>query len=152
MELNISSCHRVFDKIVTRVDNSLNIKDSCMSEAKNYITHRALIIFKLDVLLIEHREKFDNERLVLFGKNALYHYLFTKKGIPLETAKNMGLHDSLIVLWDDITAYNLPTDVDEFIRKNFYYANNPDSQSVPDEKRYFQDSEWDPEFTERWLS
>ncbi|MDC9821988.1 hypothetical protein ABRQ07_11650 [Pectobacterium polonicum] len=151
MELNISSCYNVFDNGVNRVAKSLNISNLHNSEIESYITHRALIIFKLDLILIEHRNSFDKDRFVLFGKNALYHYLFLKKGVPLDSSKKMSFHDILIVLWDDISAYNIPSDVLTHLHKGFYF-NNPTPLSVRDEERYFQETEWNPEDADRQLN
>lgn len=151
MELNISSCYKVFENGISRVAKSLNISNLHNSEIESYVSHRALIIFKLDLILIEHRNSFDKDRFVLFGKNALYHYLFLKKGVPLDSSEKMTFHDILIVLWDNISSYEIPSDVLKMLHEEFRF-NNPDSHSVRDEHRSFQESEWDPEFSDRRLN
>ncbi|EMY0667380.1 hypothetical protein AAIC16_000406 [Serratia marcescens] len=151
MELNLSTCYSVFEKHYSRVADSLGVKASFRDDIASYVTHRAMILFKLDLLLIEHRNKIDPDRFFLFGKNALYHYLFSKKGISLSEAKKICLHDTLIVLAEDVSAFQVPKDVISHLRKEFNFS-APDFKLVQDEKRKFQDSEWDFEPADRRLN
>ena len=155
MELNLSTAYRVFDHGVKRVAKSLLLSEpyspSVEPQIQSYVTQRAFIIFKLDLLLFQHRNKHDKERFVLFGKNALYHYLFTKKNIPVEEAKKMDFHDVLLTVWDELAEFQIPKDVDDYLHKNFYF-NNPDPQSISPSLRSFDNSEWDPDFSDRRLN
>ncbi|HFO9955640.1 TPA: hypothetical protein ACHK63_002307, partial [Escherichia coli] len=98
MELDASVCLRIFEKHYERVAKTY--REVLDKETANsaFVATRALILLKLDLLLVEYRRNIDSKCVVLFGKNVLYHYLFTQKGVSLSDAKNMCLHDILIVL------------------------------------------------------
>ena len=150
MEPNLSACFRVFQNHVQNVSHSLGIKSRPENDLESYISHRALIIFKLDLLLFEHRNEIDKERFLLFGKNALYHYLFSKKGISLSESKTMSLHDSLIVLSHDLISFKLPTNINNYLKNEFSF-NSIDCNLIRDDSRAFQDAEWDPDFSDSRL-
>ncbi|EGC1988281.1 hypothetical protein H8828_003511 [Salmonella enterica] len=142
MELNITTCYRIFEKHYNRISEFLGVNPSTRHELENFVAYRALILFKLDLLLIDHRNSIDQDRFILFGKNALHHYLFTKKGVPYTEAKSLSLQDSLIILAEDISKYMLPADILNFIKNEFNFSSN-NIKSVIDEMRVFKDSDWD---------
>lgn len=142
MELNITTCYKIFEKHFNRISESLDVSPSTRHELENFVAYRALILFKLDLLLIDHRNSIDGDRFILFGKNALHHYLFTKKGVPYSEAKKLNLQDSLVILADDISKYSLPAEIINFLKNEFNFSSN-NIKYVKDEMRVFKDSDWD---------
>ncbi|HHS2552757.1 TPA: ECs1072 family phage-associated protein [Escherichia coli] len=146
MELDAFVCLRIFEKHCERVAESY--RDVLDKETANsaFVATRALILLKLDLLLVEYRRNIDSKCVVLFGKNVLYHYLFTQKGVSLSDAKNMCLHDILIVLWNDINAYVIPEHVSERIQilyKHELSSPTPDLSYEDESLLHFKDSAWD---------
>ncbi|WP_099045423.1 ECs1072 family phage-associated protein [Lonsdalea britannica] len=147
MQIHQNNFYKVFKGCHNRVIEHLKRSGIHISDIDIYTNNRALIICKLDIILTEHRNSVDKNRFVLFGKNALYHYLFTKKGIPLSEAKSMSFHDSLIVLWGDIAACELPRNVDDFLHEHYDLISH-ESHDIDTPFRYFEESEWDPSFAD----
>ncbi|HFD8278475.1 TPA: hypothetical protein ACF6GX_005220 [Raoultella ornithinolytica] len=142
MELNISTCYKIFEKHYDRIFESFHVTPSNRSTLENIVACRALILFKLDLTLIEHRNSIDPDRFILFGKNALYSYLFTKKGVPYAEAKAMNLQDTLVILAEDISSYLPPAEIFNLLARDFNFSLNS-IQDVNDDMRAFKDSDWD---------
>ena len=153
MELNLSSCYRVFLGHYSCIAKSLGVSpnpDSRSDEA-SYVTYRALMLFKLDLLLIEHQNKVDPDRLLLFGEYALNHYLFTKKGVPYSETKNLSLHDKLTILAEELISYSVPDEVLNYLKTEFNFSHYG-FKSVSNDKRKFTESEWSFDLAEQRLN
>lgn len=153
MELNLSACYRVFLGHYSRIANSLGVNPNPdnRSDESSYVTYRALMLFKLDLLLIEHQEKIDPDRFFLFGENALNHYLFTKKGVSLSETKNLSLHDKLTILAEELISYSIPHEVLNYLKQEFNFS-IPDFKSVQNDRREFKHSDWSFELAEQRLN
>ncbi|EEW7497619.1 hypothetical protein D6V68_13395 [Escherichia albertii] len=147
MELDAFVCLRIFEKHYERVAESYREVLDKETANSTFVATRALILLKLDLLLVEYRRNIDSKCVVLFGKNVLYHYLFTQKGVSLSDAKSMSLHDILIVLWSDINAYVIPEHILEYIHglyKFEFSSSSPNELVYKDENSLlFNDSAWD---------
>lgn len=142
MELNITTCFAIFQKHYDRIFESFDVTPSTTKSFENFAACRALILFKLDLMLIDHRNSIDEDRFILFGKNALYSYLFIKKGVPYSEAKAMNLQDTLVILAKDISTYPLPAEIINHLERDFNFSPN-NIKNVNDELRLFKDSDWD---------
>ncbi|HIH5151804.1 TPA: ECs1072 family phage-associated protein [Citrobacter freundii] len=142
MELNITTGFKIFEKHYNRIAESLGVSNASGHELENFIAFRALILLKLDLLLINHRNSIDQERLFLFGKNTLHHYLFTEKGIPFSEAKKLNLQDSLLIILQEVSTYSVPTELMNLLKNEFNFSSN-NIKYVKDELRAFKDSDWD---------
>lgn len=151
MQLNQTNCFKVFNQHFEDIKKSLNISDFHRDDIETYVFYRALSLFKLDLLIIEHRQNLDPERFLLFGKNALIHYLLTKKGISVTEARNMPLSDTLIVLYEDLLSVSIPSEIMTFLTNQFYKG-TPDFRSISHILRTIKDDEWNSEISEQLLS
>ncbi|HAS1202332.1 ECs1072 family phage-associated protein [Enterobacter hormaechei] len=142
MELNITTGFKIFEKHYNRIAESLGVSNALGHELESFIAFRALTLLKLDLLLINHRNSIDQERLFLFGKNTLHHYLFTKKGIPFSEAKKLSLQDSLLILLQEVSTHSVPTELLNLLKNEFNFSSN-NIKYVKDEFRVFKDSDWD---------
>lgn len=149
MDINLTDAHKVFSHHLENISSALKIEQSRYEEHDRLLAFRALTLFKLDVLISIHRNEIDPQHIILFGKNALYHYLVSKKSVSIIEAKNLTLHDILVLLADDLASLVLGINVMGYLHKNFTLT-APEKLQKP-ELRTFRDEEWDPEFAERRL-
>lgn len=153
MELNLSTCYRIFLGHYSRIAESLGVSPDpdARSDEASYVTYRALMLFKLDLLLIEHQNKVDTDRFFLFGENALNHYLFTKKGVSFSESKTLSLHDKLTILAEELISYSIPHEVLNYLKREFNFS-IPDFKSVQNDRRVFKDSDWSFDLAEQRLN
>lgn len=141
-EINITACYKVFSRTFKNVGKALNINDPESREYFNYVSSRSLIIFKLDLMLFDYKEKHDKKRVILRGRNALTHFLVNEKNIDFNQAKNISLNDALIIAWDNIRTYELSNEVLLYLKKDYTFDDEDFSEM---HTRYpsFSDDEWD---------
>lgn len=154
MDLNLNSCLSVYNKTAVNIADALSINNPENKYALPFITRRALIIFKLELILFKHREEFDKKRQILYGKNALTHYLFHKKGVSIADAKDISFHDALIILWDIIDNYVIPENIIIFISQHSdnYGLVDEDATQLAEKNPIYKDGEWDANFADKRLS
>ncbi|WP_421505314.1 ECs1072 family phage-associated protein [Erwinia rhapontici] len=150
MQLNQTDCFRLLLKHVENVASSLDIKYSSIDDVDSYVVYRAFNILKLDLLLIEHKNQYDPDRFFLFGNKALHHYLFKKKNTSYLDAKQLSLHESMMLMIEDINSLTLSPEVIRYLRGQFNF-NTPDIKSIENDRRIIQDSEWNPDLAEKHL-
>ncbi|WP_440495485.1 ECs1072 family phage-associated protein [Serratia sarumanii] len=122
------------------------------SESLSYFCDRALVIFKLDMLLFDYKQENDPHRLILKGKNALVSYLANVKKVSLNDAKNITLADALTLLASELSEVNITDEIIRYLQKDadFIFKDYPSKQFVYQYPGY-HDSEWDPDLWDRRL-
>ncbi|MBN3207514.1 hypothetical protein LES60_07080 [Pectobacterium brasiliense] len=153
MELNLTSCLRAYNRTSANIATALKIDNPDNTRIAPFITNRTLIIFKLELILFYHREEFDKERKILSGTNALTHYLFYKKNVPISDARNIRLHDAIVILCDEINRYVIPSDVINFIIEHGdnYSSADEDISQITERFSSYINSEWDANFADELL-
>lgn len=149
MDINLTDAYKVFDHHLENISSTLKIERSRYEEHDRFLAFRALTLFKLDVLISNHRNEIDPQHIILFGKNALYHYLVNRKSVSIIEAKNLTLHETLVLLADDLASLEIGSNVMGYLHNNFTLTAT-DKLPIP-ELRTFRDDEWNPEFAERRL-
>ncbi|UPT55490.1 ECs1072 family phage-associated protein [Dickeya zeae] len=154
MDLNLNACLNVYVKTAENIAHALKIDNPRNTYILPFITIRSLILFKLELILFKHREEFDKRRQILFGINALTHYLVHKKGMSIADARNIRLHDAILFLWNEINNYEIPSDVMNFIiNHSGYYSNdNEDISQLTEKHSVYINPEWDANFADKELS
>ncbi|MEN4562341.1 hypothetical protein [Pantoea agglomerans] len=118
MEMNLTTLGNIFSATYSRVAINCQISGEAMtfrSENMNsLLSCRAMMIFKLDLLLFKFRNEIDPGRLFLRGKNSLECYLLKKKGIHDLNYGNYSLPEVLAVLSDDLDALVNCAEMDQF--------------------------------------
>ncbi|UFT92957.1 MULTISPECIES: hypothetical protein [Pectobacterium] len=153
MELNLTSCLHAYNRTSANIASALKINNPDNTRIAPFITNRTLIIFKLELILFNHREEFDKERKILSGVNALTHYLFYKKNVSISDARNIRLNDAIIILCDEINRYVIPNDVIKFIIEhgdNYSSADEDISQLTEKHSSYIPE-EWNANFADELL-
>lgn len=118
MELNLTILGSIFSETYSRVATNCQISDESMSfrdgNINSLLSCRAMVIFKLDLLLFKFRNEIDPGRLFLRGKNSLECYLLNKNGIHDLNFGNYSLPEILAVLADDLGALTNSPEMDKF--------------------------------------
>lgn len=153
MELNLTSCLRTYNRIFANIASALKIDNPDNTKIAPFITNRSLIIFKLELILFYHREEFDKERKILSGVNALTHYLFYKKNVSILDARNIRLHDAIVILCDEINRYVIPNDVINFIIEHGdnYSSSDENISQLTERFSSYINNEWDANFADELL-
>ncbi|WP_337263346.1 MULTISPECIES: ECs1072 family phage-associated protein [unclassified Serratia (in: enterobacteria)] len=150
MEISKTQYLNLFRKTFDGIPKSHKIGVS--DNAINYFSHRALIIFRLDMLLFKYKQDNDPLRLILSGKNALTSYLINKKNIPLNDAKNASLRDALTILWTDIKSVSIPDSLlDSLMEAYSYNFNKFNPRYYAEQHLDYVDDEWNPELWDKLL-
>lgn len=104
MGISITVMSTLFEQVHKNVKHSVGISEKVNSDqdVKTCICHRALMIFKLDLILFAYKQKVDEHRFILHGKNALASYLFTQYNVPFLEAKTLSLNDALTIILPEI--------------------------------------------------
>ncbi|MBH3241598.1 hypothetical protein I5N12_06195 [Serratia marcescens] len=154
MQISISDYFGLFVHTHKNVLTSLKIDEndiSWRSDKQNYLSERALIIFKLDNFLFEYKNENDRHRLILKGKNALVSYLVNHKNLSLNEAKNINLADALILLSSELNEVKIPDEAIRFLQENDFNFHGYDSKHFVYQYSGYQDSEWDPDLWDKRL-
>ncbi|HHT0319736.1 TPA: ECs1072 family phage-associated protein [Raoultella planticola] len=154
MDLNVTKVLQCIDSITQQIANHHGLIYPYQRNIEDLITRQALVVIKLDLILTEYRNNIDKSGFLLYGKNALYHYLFTQKNISIKDSKEMDFQTVLLVMWDDICNYSFPANVDAQIKKFFPLSDldfarllrsSPQYQCIPPDV-------WMPELADKLLS
>ncbi|MGO4746503.1 ECs1072 family phage-associated protein [Serratia quinivorans] len=154
MEISLTNYFGLFTNTYQNVLKTLEIDDdgvSLHSDKENYLSERALIIFKLDFLLFEYKQENDPHRLVLKGKNALVSYLVNNKKIPLGDAKNATLSDALVLLSGELRELKISDEIMSQLKKGDFNFNDYPSWKFVSKYPGYQDDEWDPDLWDKHL-
>lgn len=142
---------RLFETIYKNVLSALGMPGVTRfgSTLKAYVTYRTLIIFKLDLMLYDYKEKNDPFRFTLRGRAALNSFLFNYKGIPFDKTATLTLHEVLTLLAPEIQTYQIPNDVMQLLKKKPEFSFEPFERSFSASQPDFFGTEWDPELLDR---
>lgn len=154
MEISLSNYFGLFTNTYENVLKTLEIDDdgiSWHSDKENYLSERALIIFKLDLLLFEYKQENDPHRLILKGKNALISYLVNNKKIPLGDAKNATLSDALILLSGELRELKVSDEIMSQLKQGDFNFHKYSSWVFVSKYPGYHDDEWDPDLWDRRL-
>ncbi|CAM3777313.1 MULTISPECIES: ECs1072 family phage-associated protein [Rahnella] len=148
MGISMTDMATLFEQVHKNVKHSVGISEKVNSDqdVKACISHRTLMIFKLDLILFAYKQKMDEHRFILYGRNALASYLFTHYKVPFTEAKSLSLHDALTLILPDINgeeiSQKLMTALLNIDGVTFHFH---ETQKHCVNKIMFDDSEWDPE-------
>ncbi|QAZ62372.1 hypothetical protein C3B80_07740 [Enterobacter cloacae] len=142
----INGVAHLFTQIKTNIAQlrGIQINGYVDSSEVSCVTNRAALICALDILLYEHRKKYGNQLNGLNGIQALHHKLLLKYKWPLSVVRDLNLQDALLALHDEIQFDSLPEPAGEYlsrVARTNYPINFPD----------YQDAEWDPDLSEKFL-
>ncbi|MBI6161310.1 hypothetical protein JEQ05_06615 [Serratia liquefaciens] len=154
MEISLSNYFGFFTHTYKNVLGALKIDDNDIdwrSDKNNYLSERALVIFKLDILLYGYKQENDPHRLILKGKNALVAYLVNNKKLPFSDAKNITLADALILLSGELRALEVSDEVMNHLQQGEYNFHDYDSRQFVYQYPGYHDSEWDPDLWDKRL-
>lgn len=102
------------------------------------VKNRIALIFALESVLDDHRQKYATEWSPLIGRQALEHLLLKKYQWPLTIIRELNLKDIVLCLQEELELNNLPNPGKATL--DLYYP-FPHKQFFPD----FQEEEWDPD-------
>jgi hypothetical protein len=148
MGISMTDMSTLFEQVHKNVKHSVGISEKVNSDqdVKACICHRALIIFKLDLILFAYKQKMDENRFILYGRNALDSYLFTHYKVPFLEAKSLSLHDALTIILPEINAEEISqTLMTTFLNIDgvIFHFHGRKIHCV--NEIMIDDSEWDPE-------
>lgn len=148
MGISIAVMSTLFERVHKNVKHSVGISEQVNSgqDVRACISHRALIIFKLDLILFAYKQKFDEHRFLLHGNNALASFLFTQYHVPFLEAKSLSLNDALTLILPEIKSeeisQKLMTELLKIDGVTFHFH---ERKMHCVNKIIIDDSEWDPE-------
>lgn len=96
------------------------------------------MIFALEVILEQHREKYGTNWNPLNGKQALEHLILKKFQWPISQIRNLSLQDALFILQEELNFKNLPENAQQMIQM---FGSSRANQCFPD----IAEEEWDPD-------
>lgn len=102
------------------------------------VQNRTALIFCLEAVLDEHRQKFSTKWSPLLGKSALLHLLLQKYKWPLSELRSISLQDAIFLLQEELTPANIPREATKMVE--LFNTHNA--------KHVFPnilEEEWDPE-------
>lgn len=106
----MSEYHNLLHVIRSRVCENRNMSHSAYypgSQQDNQIRNRTALVYVLEILLHQHRQKYATIFNPLEGKAALHHLIFMKtKWLPSEI-RNLTLEDALFVIQDELRVENI---------------------------------------------
>lgn len=115
----MSEYHNLLQVIRSRVCENRKMSHSAYysgSQQDNQIRNRTALIYVLEMLLHQHRQKYATIFNPLEGKAALHHLIFMKTKWMPSQIRDLTLQDALFVIQDELRVENISATAQDALR------------------------------------